>query len=88
MPAADVEIVRAGRDRKAAAAYIATCTKAHIDAPDRERFHEIGESELLRLHECNFARYQLRPSEFPAWRGGADQGQHCKIVSLLPRRHR
>ena len=28
---------------------------------------EIAESELLGLHEGNFARYQIRPSEFKAW---------------------
>lgn len=62
------EIVRAGMDRKAAAAHIASWTQAHIDTPDRARFREIAESELLSLHEGNFARYQLRPAEFAAWR--------------------
>ncbi len=62
------EIVRAGVDRKAAVAHIASWTKSHIDAPDRERFREIVESELLALHEGNFARYQIRPAEFQAWR--------------------
>lgn len=62
------EIVRAGMDRKAAAAHIASWTRAHIDAPDRERFREIAENELLALHEGNFARYQIRPAEFKAWR--------------------
>ncbi|TVS08906.1 MAG: hypothetical protein EA417_21700 [Gammaproteobacteria bacterium] len=61
------EIVRAGMDRKAAAAHIASWTKTHIDAPDRERFREIAESVLLSLHEGNFARYQLRPAEFRTW---------------------
>jgi hypothetical protein len=62
------EIVTAGMDRKAASAQIASWTQAHIDAPDRERFREIAESELLGLHEGNFARYQIRPSEFALWR--------------------
>ena len=26
-----------------------------------------GEGELLGLHEGNFARYQIKPSEFKAW---------------------
>jgi hypothetical protein len=26
------------------------------------------EAELASLHEGNFARYQIRPSEFAAWR--------------------
>ncbi len=49
---------------KAASAEIVSWTKAHIEAPDRERFREIAESELLSLHEGNFARYQLWPAEF------------------------
>ena len=62
------EIVREGMGRKAAAVHIASWTKRHIDAPDRERFREIAESELLSLHEGNFARYQIRPVEFAQWR--------------------
>lgn len=62
------EIIRAGMERKAAAAHIASWTQAHIDAPDRVRFREIVENELLALHEGNFARYQIRPAEFQAWR--------------------
>ena len=37
-------------------------------APDRERFIEVVENQLLSLHEGNIARYRLRPSEFHAWR--------------------
>ena len=29
---------------------------------------EVVETELTSLHEGNFARYQIRPSEFAAWR--------------------
>jgi len=35
--------------------------------PDRERFAEIAETELIDLHEGNFARFRLRPSCFDAW---------------------
>ena len=61
------EIVRAGMDRKAASAHIARWTAANIVQPDRERFREIAESELLSLHDGNFARYQIKPSEYAAW---------------------
>lgn len=61
------EIVRAPMDGKAAASYIASWTRAHIEPPDRERFMEIAETELLSLHEGSIARYRLRPSEFAAW---------------------
>lgn len=43
----------------------------NIERPDRERFREIVESGLLGLHEGNFARYRIRPSEFAAWCPGA-----------------
>ena len=39
----------------------------HIDAADRERFRELAERELIGLHEGNFARYRIRPSDFAAW---------------------
>lgn len=34
---------------------------------DRAKFIEVLETELLSLHEGNFARYRIRPSEFAAW---------------------
>jgi len=55
-------------DKKQATAHISSWTKVHIDQRERVRFREIAESELLSLHEGNFARYQIRPSEFAAWR--------------------
>jgi hypothetical protein len=44
-------------DKKAAAAHVAAWVGEHIDGAERERFREIAESELLALHEGNFARY-------------------------------
>jgi Fic family protein len=35
---------------------------------DQEKFTESVETELLSLHEGNFARYQIRPSEFKSWK--------------------
>jgi hypothetical protein len=54
--------------QKQATGYIAAWVLEHIEPDERERFQEIAESELLGLHEGNFARYQVRPSEFAAWR--------------------
>jgi hypothetical protein len=54
-------------DKKKAAAHVAAWTAENIDAEDREQFREIAEAELLSLHEGNFARYQIKPSEFKAW---------------------
>lgn len=62
------ELVRARVGRKDAAARIAAWSKEEIDPGDRERFAEIAEAELIGLHQGNFARYRIRPSEFAAWR--------------------
>jgi Fic family protein len=62
------ELVRARVMRKDAATRIAAWTKNEIAADDRRRFVEIVEAELTSLHEGNFARYRIRPSEFAAWR--------------------
>ena len=62
------DLVRAGVARRDAAARIATWSKKEIDPGDREHFIEIVEAELIGLHEGNFARYRIRPSEFAAWR--------------------
>jgi hypothetical protein len=35
---------------------------------ERDEFQRVAEDEILALHEGNFARYQVRPSEFEAWR--------------------
>ncbi len=34
---------------------------------DRDTFIEVVETELLSLHEGNFARYRILPSQFAAW---------------------
>src|SRR5436190_13931778 len=60
-------VVRARMSKKQAAAHLSAWTQEHIDPGERERFRETAESELLSLHEGNFARYQVRPSEFAAW---------------------
>jgi hypothetical protein len=61
-------IVGGRMNRKRAAAHIGAWVKEHVAEADRARFREIVESELLGLHEGNFARYRVRPSEFAAWR--------------------
>ena len=61
------EVVRGGYSRGAANTYLAQWADEHIAADERARFREMAEGELLNLHEGNFARYQIRPSEFAAW---------------------
>jgi hypothetical protein len=54
-------------DRQAAAAYIMSWVEKDIPEAEREQFRNMTETELLSLHEGNFARYQIRPSEFQVW---------------------
>ena len=62
------DLVRAPVGRKDAAARIAAWSQKEIQPDSRRRFDELVETELLSLHEGNFARYRIRPSEFAAWR--------------------
>ncbi len=41
---------------------------ANLPLTDRAKFAEVVETELLSLHEGNFARYMVRPSVFKAWK--------------------
>jgi hypothetical protein len=61
------DVVRRHMDRKEAIAFIAQWVNSNIAADERQKFREMTESDLLGLHEGNFARLQVRPSEFAAW---------------------
>lgn len=41
---------------------------SRVPAGDRAKFVEVVETELLSLHDGNFARYRIRPSQFAAWK--------------------
>jgi hypothetical protein len=41
---------------------------SRVPAGDREKFIEVVETELLSLHDGNFARYRIRPSQFAVWK--------------------
>ncbi len=60
-------VVRGRMDKRQATVQVSVWTREHIEEPERERFREVAERELLNLHEGNFARYRIRPSEFAAW---------------------
>lgn len=42
----------------------------NLPAEDMKRFIESVESELMNLHEGNFARYKVTPSDFNKWKAG------------------
>jgi hypothetical protein len=71
------EVMRGPIGRKAAAAYITSWVEKNISEAEREKFRDIAESELLSLHEGNFARYQIRPSEFQSWQTVWNQGDQA-----------
>ena len=60
-------VIRGRMDKGQAAAHVTAWTQGHIAEHERERFRKVVERELLSLHEHNFARYRIRPSEFAAW---------------------
>jgi fido (protein-threonine AMPylation protein) len=62
------EVIRAPMGKAAAAAHVAAWSKTQLATTDVARFIETAESELLGLHEGNYARYRIRPSEYATWR--------------------
>jgi hypothetical protein len=42
-------------------------TALKLPKEDQAKFVEAVETELMNLHEGNFARYMIRPTEFKAW---------------------
>ncbi len=62
------QVVRKQLSKPKAVDTIQSYASQHIQAPDRQRFIEVVENQLLSLHEGNIARYRLRASEFVSWR--------------------
>lgn len=61
------EVIDRRMNKKQAATHVAAWTQDNIDQKEGEMFRQVSERELLSLHEGNFARYRIRPSEFAAW---------------------
>ncbi|OFZ88787.1 MAG: cell filamentation protein Fic [Betaproteobacteria bacterium RBG_16_64_18] len=61
-------VVHGGMDKKAATAFIRRRAAENVSQESLARFVEVVETELMSLHDGNFARYRLRPSEYQAWR--------------------
>ena len=62
------EVVGGPMNKRQAAAHVAGWAEATIPEPDRHRLIELAETELMNLHDGNFARYQITPQQFDAWR--------------------
>lgn len=61
------DVIKSKLDKKAAAKFVDDWATKEIPEPETARFVEMVETELLSLHEGNFARYAVRPSEFKEW---------------------
>lgn len=61
------EVVRESLTKKSAVAFLKRRVPALAEPNDQERFMTLAESELATLHEGNFARFRIRPSEFKSW---------------------
>ena len=79
------DVIRKPMGKAAAAAHVAAWTAQHIDAADVARFVETAETELLGLHDGNYARYQIRPSEYQAWRAVWDRRSVAAAAKPSPR---
>lgn len=60
-------LIREKVERKQVGTEVSAWASSRVEREDRDRFTEIVEDELIGMHEGNFARYQVRPSEFRAW---------------------
>jgi len=69
------EVVLAGKTIQEAEDPIRDYAEARLPQEARTRFRTVVETELASLHDGNFARYQLRPSEFEAWKRKTAPGE-------------
>lgn len=63
-------ILRERMERGPAVAFIRHEVEKNVAPKDVARLVEVIETEIMSLHEGNFARYHVTPSEFEAWRAG------------------
>ncbi len=62
-------VVQNKMDKLKSSEFISKFAIKNIPPEDRNRFIEIAEIEISSLHEGNFARFKIRPSEFFEWHG-------------------
>ncbi len=62
-------IIKGAKSKTAASVQIQTAALS-LPLQDSNRFINSVESELLSLHEGNFARYKVTPSDFKKWKDG------------------
>lgn len=62
------EIIRSRCDRREAVARLRNWAEESVIESDRKRFVTAAEETLAGIHEGNFARYRVRPSEYESWK--------------------
>jgi Fic family protein len=62
------DVIQRKLPKPAASKAISIWAGENVSPADRGRFIEVAAAELVGLHEGNFARYRVRPSEFFAWK--------------------
>jgi hypothetical protein len=62
------EVVLAAESIPEAAHRIRAFAQAQLPKEAWTRFLSVVETELASMHDGNFARFQLRPSEYRAWK--------------------
>lgn len=60
-------VVRGQFNREEAFRFLEKWSAENLPKIEQAQFLEVAEDEILALHEGNFARYRVRPSEFEAW---------------------
>lgn len=63
-------VVQQKMNQQQGSQFISKLAHENIPPEDRKRFIEIADIELNGLHEGNFARFRIRPSEFFDWQNG------------------
>jgi len=63
-----VRVVQSRMDKQAASIFVRDESRKPPEAAESARFAEMAELELAGLHDGNFARFQIRPSEFASWK--------------------
>lgn len=61
------EVVKNKMNKLKGSQFISKIAEENVPSADRNRFIEIAEIEVSSLHEGNFARFKIRPSEFFDW---------------------
>lgn len=62
------KIIRQSASKEQASREIEEWADANMTDADKSRFIEVVGAELVGLHDGNFARYKVRPSEFYSWK--------------------